>query len=108
MARSPRYLFIVLALLPVLASACHSADQDRAERRRTLAQQTCEDAVRDQLASRATAQFSSDSEHVYYDSTGGAGVTGVVSTTSGQRNFACVLKPATDSTWLLSAAQLLN
>ncbi|MEO6865919.1 MAG: hypothetical protein ABI229_10740 [Gemmatimonadaceae bacterium] len=107
--RSRAYPFLLGSILTVLTvAACHGADQDSADRRRSLAQQTCESGVRDQLASRATAQFPSDSEHVYYDSTGGAGVTGVVSTGTGQRNFACILKPASDSTWILSAAQLLN
>lgn len=87
---------------------CSTTDQDAADHRRLLAKQACEEGVRDQLASRATAQFVSDSEHVYYDSTGGAGVTGVVSTVAGQRNFACILNPASDSTWTVSAARLLN
>ena len=37
-----------------------------------------------------------------------AGVTGTVSTASGERNFACLLKPAADSSWVLTAARLLN
>lgn len=108
MARSHGYRLIVLLILPALSSACQSADQDRADRRRSLAQQTCEDGVRDQLSSSATAQFSKDNEHVFYDSTGGAGVTGVVLAGIRQRNFACVLNPASDSTWSLSAARLMN
>jgi hypothetical protein len=108
MARSQGYRLIVLLILPAMSAACRSADQDRADRRRALAQQTCEDGVRDQLSSRATAQFSKDNEHVFYDSTGGAGVTGVVSTGTQQRNFACILNPANDSTWSLSAARLVN
>lgn len=108
MARSLGYLLLIGSMLPVLAAGCHSADQDRADRRRDLAKQTCEDGVRDQLPSRATAQFTGDNEHVYYDSAGGAAVTGAVSTPTGQRNFACIIKPATDSTWSLFAARLLN
>jgi hypothetical protein len=107
-ARSRGYLIILMLALPLVAAACSGADQDRTDARRALAQQTCESAVSDQLASRATAHFDSDSEHVYYDSTGGAAVAGVVTTASGQRNFACILKPATDSTWLLTDARLLN
>lgn len=108
MARSRWYVYILTLALPFTASACHTAEQDRADHRRLLAQQACEEAVRDQLSSRATAQFLADSEHVYYDSTGGAGVAGVVSTTVGQRNFTCILKPALDSSWSVSAARLLN
>ena len=108
MVQSHRYHPIVLVTLALVFSACQSPDQDRADRRRALAQQTCDDAVRDQLSSRATARFSSDDEHVFYDSTGGAGVTGVVSTDSRQRNFACILSSATDSTWTLTAARLMN
>ena len=89
-------------------AACQSADSDRTARRRDAARQMCESAVLDQLPSRATATFSGDKEHVFYDSTGGAGVTGVVATASGPRDFACILKPATDSTWGLSASRLMN
>jgi hypothetical protein len=108
MVRLRGYLLIAVAILPFLAWSCSGADQDRAGRRRALAEQTCEEAVRDQLASRATARFSSESEHVYFDSAGGAAVAGMVATATAQRNFACILKPASDSTWLLSAAKLLN
>ena len=108
MARSRGYLFVISVALPVIGVACRTADQDRADRRRLLAEQTCEQAVSEQLASRATARFFSDSEHVYYDSIGGAAVAGVVATPTGQRSFACVLKPESDSTWLLSVARLLK
>jgi hypothetical protein len=101
--------FVTVALaLATLTSACTSSGQDATDRRRSLARQTCEDAVRGQLSSRATAQFPSDSEHVYYDSAGGAAVAGAVATSTGVRSFACVLKPATDSTWTISDARLLN
>lgn len=102
------YLLIVALTVAASAVACGPSGQDERDQRRILAQQTCEDAVRNQLASRATAQFSSDAEHVYYDSVGGAGVTGTVSTAAGERNFACLLKPAADSSWTLTAARLLN
>ena len=108
MVQSHRYHPIVLLTIAVVFSACQSPDQDRADRRRALARQTCEDAVRDQLTSRATALFSSDNEHVFYDSTGGAGVTGVVAADARQRNFACIISSATDSTWSLTAARLMN
>jgi len=108
MTRSCGYLFIVVLTVAVFGTACGPSGQDERDQRRMLAQHTCEDAVRDQLASRATAQFSTDAEHVYYDSLGGAGVTGTVSTAAGQRNFACLLKPAADSSWTLTAARLLN
>ena len=108
MARSRGYLFIVILTIAGSAVACGPSGQDQRDQRRALAQRTCEDAVRDQLASRATAKFSTDAEHVYYDSLGGAGVTGTVSTASGERNFACLLKPAADSSWILTAARLLN
>jgi hypothetical protein len=109
-AWSRGYLFIGLAVAAsgALTVACGPSGQDQRDQLRVLAQQTCEDAIRDQLASRATAQFSSDAEHVYYDSLGGAGVTGTVTTASGQRNFACLLKPTADSSWTLTAARLLN
>ena len=105
MAPSRAYPII---LLLTCAGACAGADQDRTAARRVLAQRNCENAVSDQLASRATAQFLDDSEHVYYDSVGGAAVAGIVATATGQHNFACILKPATDSTWLLTEARLLN
>ncbi|MES2358963.1 MAG: hypothetical protein V4529_11590 [Gemmatimonadota bacterium] len=108
MARSRGYLFIVILTIAGSAVACGPSGQDQRDQRRVLAQSTCEDAVRDQLTSRATARFSTDAEHVYYDSLGGAGVTGTVSTASGERNFACLLKPAADSSWILTAARLLN
>lgn len=108
MTRSPGYLIILIVAVPLAIAACSGADQDRADARRGRAQQTCEDAVKDQLSSRATAHFVTDSEHVYYDSTGGAAVAGIVATASGQRNFACILKSATDSTWLLTEARLIN
>jgi hypothetical protein len=94
--------------MPALVLACQSSQQDQSDRRRTLAEKSCEDAVRGQLSSRATAQFFADSEHVYYDSAGGAAVSGTVSTVDAPRKFACLLKPATESTWVLSAARLLN
>lgn len=106
MTLSRRYTIVLLVAIPVLA-AC-GADSDRTSARRDLAKSTCEAAVSNQLATRATAHFSSDSEHVYYDSVGGAAVAGMVATATGQRNFACILKPATDSTWLLSEARLIN
>lgn len=108
MMRSCRYLFVVVLTVAAFGAACGPSGQDERDQRRILAQHTCEDAVRDQLASRATAQFTTDAEHVYYDSLGGAGVTGTVSTAAGQRNFACLLKPAADSSWTLTAARLLN
>ena len=108
MVRSRGYLFIVVLVVAASVVGCGPSGQDERDQRRVLAQQTCEDAVRDQLASRATATFSADAEHVYYDSLGGAGVAGTVSTTSGQRNFACLLKLAADSSWTLTAARLLN
>ncbi len=107
-ARSQKYVIILSVVLPVTAAACNGADQDHADARRARAQQACEEAVDDQLASRATAHFVSDSEHVYYDSTGGAAVAGVVATATGQRSFACILKSATDSTWVLTEARLVN
>ncbi|MEO8946357.1 MAG: hypothetical protein ABI338_07655 [Gemmatimonadaceae bacterium] len=107
MTLSRRYLIVPLLAVLILA-ACGGADSDRTSARRDLAKSTCEDAVSNQLASRATARFSSESDHVYYDSVGGAAVAGIVATATGQRNFACILKPATDSTWLLSEARLLN
>jgi len=107
MARLRGYLFTVL-IVAISAAACGPSGEDQRDRRRVLAEHTCEDAVRDQLSSRATAQFTTDAEHVYYDSLGGAGVTGTVSTPSGERNFACLLKPAADSSWTLTAARLLN
>jgi hypothetical protein len=102
------YLLAVTALLAGLVLACGGSDQDRKAHRNDLARQMCEDAVRDRLASRATAQFAASDEHVYYDSVGGAGVAGIVTTAAGQRRFACLLKPASDTTWDLSAAQLLD
>ena len=108
MRRSCGYLFIVVLSTSMFAAACGPSGQDERDQRRILAQHTCEDAVRDQLASRATAQFSPDAEHVYYDSLGGAGVAGTVTTAAGQRNFACLLKPEDDSSWTLTAARLLN
>jgi len=108
MARSRGYLFIAGLTVSACVAACGPSGQDERDQRRILAQRTCEDAVRDQLASRATAKFTTEAEHVYYDSLGGAGVTGTVATASGQRNFACLLKPAADSSWDLTAARLLN
>ncbi|HEY5086196.1 MAG TPA: hypothetical protein VII66_02445 [Gemmatimonadaceae bacterium] len=108
MPRSREYLFALVVTLPALAGACSTADQDRADRRRTLAAQACEGGVREQLSSGAAAQFSNDSVHVYYDSAGGAAVSGTVATPSGQRSFACVLSSASDSTWTVSEARLLN
>ena len=108
MTRSRGYLIVLIVAVPLAVAACSSADQDRTDARRDRAKQACEDAVKDQLSSRATAHFVTDSEHVYYDSTGGAAVAGVVTTASGQRNFACILKSATDSTWLLTEARLIN
>lgn len=109
MSRSRGYLFTIIVVASAgSAFACGESGQDARDQRRARAQQTCEDAVRDQLASRATARFNTDGEHVYYDSLGGAGVTGTVATTSGPRNFACLLKPFTDSSWTLTAARLLN
>jgi hypothetical protein len=102
------YLLILVLALPPLASACNTADQDRTAARRVLAQKTCEDAILGQLSSRSTAQFTAGSEHVYYDSAGGAAVAGVVVTVKGERNFACILKPASDSDWTLTNARLLN
>ena len=99
---------LALALAAVLLAGCGGSDQGRAEQRRDRARQSCENAVRDQLASRATATFSTNDEPVYYDSTGGAAVTGLVATATGQRKFACVLKSASDSSWSVSAARMLN
>lgn len=108
MASLCRYRLAVTPLLAGLALACGGSDQERNAHRRDLARQICEDAVRNRLASRATAQFASSDEHVYYDSLGGAGVSGIVATAAGQRRFACLLTPASDTTWNLSAAQLLD
>ncbi|MDQ2890684.1 MAG: hypothetical protein M3R65_09090 [Gemmatimonadota bacterium] len=108
MARSYGYQFGCALMVTLGSTACHSADQDRTERRRAAARQVCEQGILDQLASRATAQFQSGEEHVYYDSTGGAAVAGTVVTTTGVRNFACIVKPATDSTWLLSGAKFMD
>jgi hypothetical protein len=107
MARQRWYLLLVVSTLPVLTIACNSA-QDRTDRRRARAEQACQDAVMRQLSSRATAQFAPDSEHVFYDSLGAAAVTGVVTTVARPRKFACILNPATDTTWTLSAARLLD
>ena len=108
MAYSRGRIVIGTLTLTSWIAGCQSADQDRTERRREAAKQTCQAAVLDRLASRATATFKQDSEHVFYDSTGGAGVTGVVATGTGERDFACILKSDTDSTWTLSAARLVN
>lgn len=102
------YTLAVTSLIVAAAWACGGSDQDRNAHRRDLARQMCENAVRDRLASRATAQFASRDEHVFFDSLGGAGVAGTVSTPAGQREFACLLTPAGDTTWNLSAARLLN
>lgn len=88
--------------------SCNSADSDRTARRRDAARRACEGAILDQMGARATATFDADKEHVFYDSTGGAGVTGIVAAGTGTRNFACILKPATDTTWSITAAKLLN
>lgn len=101
-------LLVMIIALPALVGGCQSSQQDTSDRRKALAESTCEEAVLSQLASRATARFSSDSEHVFYDSTGGAAVTGVVATVTSPRKFACILQPASESTWVLSAARLLN
>lgn len=87
---------------------CESSQADRLHRRQTLAKSACQEAVRGHLSSRATAQFDPDSEHVYYDSLGGAAVSGSVSTAQGLRTFACILTPASESTWVLTEARLLN
>lgn len=108
MARSRGYSLIAVLSLTAAGVACGTSGQDERDQRRALAEHACEEAVRDQLASRSTAKFSTDAEHVYYDSLGGAGVTGTVSTAGGQRNFACLLKPGADSGWTLTAARLLN
>lgn len=108
MAQSHASLLVLVLALPSMAVACRSSQQDMSDRRRSLAERTCEEAVRGQLTSRATAQFNADNEHVYYDSTGGAAVAGVVATATSPRNFACILKPASESTWVLTEARLLN
>jgi len=108
MARLRGCTLAVTSLLVGAAWACGGSDQDRNAHRRDLARQMCEDAVRDRLASRATAQFASRDEHVYFDSVGGAGVAGTVATPSGERKFACLLTPAGDTAWNLSAARLLD
>lgn len=97
-----------MAVTSALAAGCGPSEQDATARRRTAARQTCEAAVSNQLASGATATFNASSEHVYYDSLGGAAVSGVVASAAGNRNFACILKPLGDSGWTLSAARLLN
>jgi hypothetical protein len=97
-----------LAILPALLAACGPDGSEAIEKRRALARKTCEDAVLDQIATRATAHFPADGVHVYYDSVGGAAVSGIVTTTGGPRNFACILNPTADSGWSLSAAKLLN
>ena len=99
---------VLILALSALTVACQSSQQDQSDRRHARALATCEEAVRGQLASRATAQFDPDSEHVYYDSAGGAAVSGVVQALPSPRKFACILTPATESTWVLSAARLLN
>lgn len=108
MARSHGYLVTAALIGVATLIACGPSGQDARDHRRALAQRACEDAIRDQLTSRATAHFSTDAEHVFYDSLGGAGVTGSVSTTAGDRSFACLLKPTDDSAWTLTAARLLN
>ncbi len=108
MARSRGHIVIGTLTLTSWLCGCHSADQDRAERRRDAAKQACEAAVLDRLASRTTATFKRDDEHIFFDSTGGAGVTGVVAAGGGARDFACILKSDTDSTWTLTAARLMN
>ena len=87
---------------------CGSSQMDRSHRRQALAKASCEEAVRAQLASRATARFDPDSEHVYYDSLGGAAVSGNVATADALRKFACILTPASESTWVLTEARLLD
>lgn len=108
MAQNRGSVSVILLALSALLSSCQSSGQDASERRRVRAMSDCEDAVRSQLASRATAQFNPDSEHVFYDSLGGAAVTGVVRAVPSPRKFACLLTPATESTWVLTAARLLN
>jgi hypothetical protein len=111
MVRSRAYLLAITSILGILSGlvwACGGSDQDRGQRRRDLARRMCESAVLDHLTSRATAHFAPDDEHVYYDSVGGAAVSGIVATVSGQRNFACVLTPESDTTWTLAAARLLD
>lgn len=108
MARTAAYLLVSILAIPALVLACSSSQQDQSDRRRVLAEQNCEDAILGQLSSRATAQFDPDSEHVYYDSAGGAAVSGTVMAVGTPRKFACILKPATESTWVLSGARFLN
>ena len=91
-----------------LVLGCQSSQMDRSHRRGALAKAGCEEAVRGHLPSRATSHFNPDSEHVYYDSLGGAAVSGSVSTAGTLRQFACILTPASESTWVLTEARLLN
>jgi hypothetical protein len=88
--------------------ACQSSQLDRSHRRQANAKANCEEAIRGHLASRATAQFDADNEHVFYDSLGGAAVSGSVSASGTLRQFACILTPASETTWVLSQARLLN
>jgi len=99
---------VILLALSALLTSCQSSGQDASDRRRARAVSDCEEAVRGQLASRATAQFNPDSEHVFYDSVGGAAVMGLVRVLPSPRKFACILTPATESTWVLTEARLLN
>ncbi|MEO7041380.1 MAG: hypothetical protein ABI035_03880 [Gemmatimonadaceae bacterium] len=108
MAQNQRSVSVIVLALSALLASCQSSGQDASERRRDRAVADCEEAVRGQLASRATAQFNPDSEHVFYDSLGGAAVMGFVRVLPSPRKFACLLTPASESTWVLTAARFLD
>ena len=108
MAQNQPSMSVILLALSALLASCQSSGQDASGRRRARAVSDCEEAVLGQLASRVTAHFDPDSEHVFYDSVGGAAVMGTVRVLPSPRKFACIMTPATESTWVLSAARLLN
>lgn len=108
MTQNQPSLSVVLLALSAFLTSCQSSGQDASARRRVRAMADCEEAVRGQLAARATAHFDADSEHVFYDSLGGAAVMGVVHVLPSPRKFACLLTPASESTWVLTAARFLN
>lgn len=108
MTRTRSWMLILAVGGSAVLLGCESSQADLSHRRQALAKSECEEAVRGHLSSRATAQFDPDSAHVYYDSLGGAAVSGSVSTPQGVRKFACILTPASESTWVLTAARLLN
>ncbi|MEO7216948.1 MAG: hypothetical protein ABI026_02025 [Gemmatimonadaceae bacterium] len=108
MTRTKFFALILAVGGSALVLGCQSSQSDRLHRRQLRAKASCEEAVRGHLSSRATAQFDPDSEHVYYDSLGGAAVSGNVSSAGALRQFACILTPASETTWVLTQARLLN